>query len=394
MTARFTALQEIQLNLIEKDSTQLEDHINYWNAVRKENVVSYYARKEGFNRLGLQPLPVLAVSQYKAKEAIEIELLLRSLQKSQYASEQWTLADVSAELLHTPPKNCFKKSAFIVTVLFDNQQSKAFPYTCWDYIYYQDENSTWHKVQGLVDANGLYYKEVTGDSVYFQLFSTDAQNYGETNQWTVKFKNQTVFTSFASSSRPVSGPSEQAGKPTAHASPSKKSPRKRPRETIEDTERHSPTSTSPGFRLRRGRRQQQGDSTTPRATTPERRRRRRSGTGVWSAPSAAEVGSRSESVPRQGLGRLGRLQAEAWDPFIIILKGPSNSLKCWRYRCGQKNSDLYMLASTVFHWVGDDSDNHARLLLAFSTSAQRQRFLELVHLPKGTTYDLGNLNSL
>lgn len=380
------------MTLIEKNSTDLEDHITFWNAVRKENAIAYYSRKEKIYKLGLQPMPALAVSQYKAKEAIGIELLLRSLKNSQFGSERWTLADCSAELLHTPPKNCFKKNPYSVTVLFDNDENKAYPYTCWDYIYYQDEQNEWQKVQGLVDANGMFYKEKTGDIVYFHVFAPDAETYGDTGEWTVKFKNTTIFASIASSSRSVSGPSEQARKPTAHSPPTPKTPRKRQRETEEDTESHSPTSTSRGFRLRRGRGEQQGESAT--GPTPQRRRRTTAHSTVQSAPTAGEVGRDTRSVPRHGLDRLRRLQAEARDPFLVLLKGPPNCLKCWRYRCKQKNNAMFLAVSSVFRWIGDESESHARLLLAFSDNRQRQTFLDNVTLPKGTTYSLGNIDSL
>ena len=78
---RFAAQQEKQMTLIENESTNLKDHIDYWNSVRQENVLGYYARKEGLTKLGLQPLPVLGILEYKAKEAIKMTLLLTSLSK-------------------------------------------------------------------------------------------------------------------------------------------------------------------------------------------------------------------------------------------------------------------------------------------------------------------------
>lgn len=183
------------MTLIEKESTDLVDHISYWDSVRKENVTGYYARKEGLTKLGLQPLPTLTVLEYKAKEAIKMSLLLTSLQKSQYGNEPWTLAEVSAEIVNTTPKNCFKKKPFTVTVLFDNDERNTFPYINWEFIYYQDDNNIWHKVHGQVDINGLFFTEVTGDIVYFVLFQPDAEKYGHKGQWSVRYKNETLFTS-------------------------------------------------------------------------------------------------------------------------------------------------------------------------------------------------------
>lgn len=384
LAERFAAEQEVQLTLIEKDSKRLTDHIDYWNSVRKENVIGYYARQEGITQLGLQPLPVLKVLEYKAKEGIKLKLLLTSLYHSEYGNEPWTLSECSAETINTVPKNCFKKGPFIVNVLFDNDPENRFPYTCWDYIYYQDDASTWHKVAGDVDTNGLFYKEVSGDIVYFQLFLPDAERYGHSGQWTIQYKNETIFTSVTSSvTRAVPGPSSETTGPTSHPTSPAKTPRKRKHETDEDTSRYSPTSTTPGIRLRHGR-GQQGERSPSRA-------RRRGGT-VGGVPSPEEVGSGTSTVPRTGLTRVRRLQAEALDPPLICLKGPANTLKCFRYRLQQKHGHLFLTASTAFHWVGDD--DLARILIAFQSTQQREFFLTSVTIPKGTDYCVGSLSCL
>lgn len=387
LTARFVAQQEVQLSLIEKESTVLEDHILYYEAVRKEHVLAYYAKKEGFARLGLQPLAATAVSEYRAKEAIHIGILLKSLQKSEYGLEPWTLADVSAELLNTPPKNCFKKGAFNVTVYFDNDVQNSYPYTCWNYIYYQDENNRWHKTEGLVDANGLFFKEKNGDSTYFTVFQPDAEKYGQKGQWTIKYKDKTIFASVSSFSRSVPEPAEVLESSPDAPSTSQVSGKRR-RETEEDSDPQSPSSSN--IELRRGRRKQQRKSATTRV------RGGTTGGSNNSAPTPEEVGSGTRSLPRHGYPRLRRLQEEARDPPLIIIKGPANTLKCWRWRCYNRHAHLFLCCSTVFHWVGDESNKtaSARVLLAFGSTCERQAFLETVHLPKNASYDLGNLNSL
>ena len=55
---------------------------------------------------------------------------------------------------------------------------------------------------------------------------------------------------------------------------------------------------------------------------------------------------------------------------------------------------MFLAVSSVFRWIGDESESHARLLLAFSDNRQRQTFLDNVTFPKGTTYSLGNIDSL
>lgn len=372
------------MNLIEKESTDLTDHIMYWDSVRLENILGYYARKEGYTRLGMQPLPVAAVLEYKAKDAIKMKLLLTSLQKSKYGSEPWTLAEVSSELINTNPKNCFKKQPFTVTVLFDNDANNSYPYICWEFIYYQDENSEWHKVRGQVDGNGLFYQEITGDTVYFTLFHSDAVTYGQKGTWTVRFKNETIFAPVSSSTRSAT---ESENRAPSHALPQPKASRKR-KQTDSDTDSDSPTSTT-GLRLRRGRPGER--KSTPRAS-PQRRRRR-----IGGAPSAEEVGSGSRTVPRQGLTRLGRLQEEARDPYLIVLQGCPNTLKCFRNRFHNKYASLYVAATTVFHWIIEDNEDRvstARMLIAFNTPVQRDVFLSRVTIPKNTDYWFGSIEKL
>lgn len=381
------------MTLIEQESTNLRDHINYWDSVRKENLLAYYARQEGYTHLGLQPLPVLAISEYKCKEAMKMKMLLISLSKSQYRNEPWTLGDVSAELLNNNPRNCFKKKAFTVTVYFDNDQRNSFPYICWDFIYYQDENSDWHKVAGEVDINGLYFREVTGDVSYFTLFQPDAEKYGQTGQWSVKYKNEILFTSVTSSTRTPPEPESRAERPPTHPVPQPKTPRKRKRQAAEDSSRESPSSTSAGFRLRRPRSQQRESSTDGSASRPASRRR-----GATNGPevSPEEVGSGTRSVPREGLTRIERLQAEARDPQLILLQGCANSLKCFRNRCSHKYASLYLAASTVFTWVYSNNEKtpEGRMLIAFISNSQRDLFLKTVKIPKGCHYCFGNLDCL
>jgi hypothetical protein len=386
------------LNLYESGAKTLEAQIEHWTLVRKINVTYYYARKEQYTHLGLQPLPSLAVSEYKSKEAIQIVLLLRSLQSSPYASEEWSLSDTSAELIHSPPKNTLKKGAYRVDVWFDHDRNNSFPYTNYDFIYYQDYDEQWHKTAGLVDINGFYYEEPGGDRVYYFLFEADAARYGETGQWTVQFKNQTLSTSIPSSSRPQSTVSLQGS--ISSSSDSLYTPQ---RVNIRNTRSHeseegnasSTTGTPPQTPVRPRRRRREGEPTSTTGESTRAKRRRRTGSVVGAAVSPGEVGSRHRSVPTSGLTRLARLEAEARDPLIVIFKGRSNQLKCWRYRIPK---DLYTVATTVFRWAGDDDDENSlishRMLVAFDSQLQRKHFLQRVSIPKGVLYAYGHLDSL
>lgn len=376
------------LNLFEQQATDIDSQIKYWELVRKQNVILFYARKEGHTRLGLQPTPVASVSEYLAKQAIHMLILLKSLKQSPFGSERWTLTDTSTELLNTPPKNCFKKQGYTVTVYFDNEESNSFPYTNWDHIYYQDLQDKWHKVKGEVDYNGLFYKEHTGDIVYFQLFDPDSQRYGSSGQWTVKFKQTTISAPVTSSSRRSSAVSGEATKyTTSNAS-----------QRFGGSQTRSPGPSSPSsssdiqLRRRREGESRSGD-TEPDGGTP-RKRRRHSPEQEFS-PTPEEVGRRHRSVARTGLTRIQRLQEEARDPPIIIVTGCANTLKCWRNRF-KKHTHLYKCSTSVFKWVTGDCTGiqQSRLLIAFTDNTQRQRFFSNINLPRHSTYAFGQLNSL
>jgi len=380
LTRRFDALQDSLMELYEAGETNLEAQIKHWKIIRKQYVYMYYARKEGYKHLGLQPLPTLLTSEYKAKEAIQQLILLESLQKSSFRDEEWTLSDTSAELTLTAPRNTFKKMPFIVDVWFDHLQSNSFPYTNWDRIYYQDEGDNWHVAQGKADVNGLYFDDYTGQRNYFTLFAPDGERFSSTGEWTVNFKNETI-SSVNSSQGPSSNISPQGfvtssgdAVPRSTTFPSR---RDKGKEGV-------PSSTTPSTpELRRGRRRRE-QRESPSRRRPKRVRQNSGGV------SPSEVGRGTSTVPRSGLTRTQRLTEEARDPPILIVKGGANNLKCWRYR--HKNSSLFDQMSTVFKWVGHDSGN--RMLISFRSIQQRSLFLKVVHFPKGCTYALGYLDSL
>lgn len=387
LTDRFNALQESILNLIEEGPTDLASQIQYWGLTRKEHVLLYYARKSGYNRLGLQPVPTPAVSEYNAKQAIHMYLLLTSLSKSQYASEQWTLADCSAELINTSPKDCFKKRGYTVEVWYDHDKSKAFPYTNWMDIYYQDASDTWHKVEGKVDANGLYYDEIRGDRVYFMLFESNAGKYGVTGEWTVHFRKTTIVSSSSSTRRAADSTKAFDESPsTSRDTETQSTSTRRSPQTVSGTVASS-SADSPSSSLR-DRRRGQGERQPP---TKRRRTDTTESISRFAVPTPSQVGTGRRLPPTTGLRRLERLQAEARDPYIVIIKGPSNNLKCWRNRIPSYN--IKYACSNVWRWLGEGF-TESRMLLAFDSATERQHFMQLVKLPKGATFAFGNLESL
>ncbi|ANG08942.1 E2 [Human papillomavirus type 183] len=398
---RFDALQELILKHIESDSTSLQSHIAYWGYVRKENALMHVARQQGLTRIGLQPLPTLTVTEYNAKQAITIQLTLQSLLRSPYGSEQWKLSEVSAELINTPPQNLLKKHGFSVEVWFDNDKNNAMVYTNWNDMYYQDAQETWHKVHGSVDYNGLYFTDHNGERAYFTLFDTDAIKYSRTGHWTVHYKTHVISSSVVSSTTRDSStvPEDTVDRPstsysstsTAHQQESPARRRvQRTRESPKPSSTTSPETRSVSLRRRRG----EGESRDrDGGETPTKRRRRGGQLGL--VPTAEEVGSRHRTPETTGLSRLGQLQAEAWDPPIILVRGLPNTLKCWRYRKYQNAAKCFWKISTVFNWVSDnDKASRGRLIIAFKSVTQRECFVKQHLFPKGATYTYGQLNGL
>ncbi|ADH29808.1 regulatory protein E2 [Human papillomavirus 121] len=384
---RFDAVQEALLTLYENAAKDIDTQIQHWELLRQEHVIMYYARQNGIKRIGFHQVPSLATSEHKAKEAIRMTILLKSLKDSPFGSETWSLTETSLEIVNAAPSNCFKKEAYIVDVYYDRDADKVYPYTGWKHIYFQGEDNMWHKTPGRVDYYGLYYIDDYGDKVYYVNFDEKAQTLSVTGEWEVKYQNKTISPSVTSSSSPTAWKPAQGH--TSHSPWNS--------ETIEEVRRkqEGPKNTSvpsseetPG--LRHNRRRREGESGITRS--PKRRRTDIPDSTGPAYPTPAQVGSSHRSASGHYSSRLERLQAEARDPPIIIVKGCANTLKCWRFRFKKQNRKLFEQASTVFKWV--DYDSSSRMLLSFKDTAQRQLFLDTVTLPKGTQVALGSLNSL
>lgn len=374
------------MTIIETGADDLETQIKHWQLNRKINVLMYYGRKEGLKNFGLQTLPALQVSEYNAKVAINLVLLLKSIAKSSFRTEKWTLLETSAELIFTAPKNCFKKKAYQVWVLYDDEESNAILYTNWDRIYYQDANDMWQVSPGMVDHNGLYFDDNAGERNYFQLFAPDAEKYGKTGKWTVKYKTKTISSVVTSSTKSSTSGLPERDTTNATATAGKEVPVRRAKSPGRQSPHHPSTSSELGRLLSRKR---QGEPSTRGHSDRKRHRQQKP-----PSPTAGEVGVRHTTVQTTGLTRLGRLIEEARDPPILIVKGSSNQLKCWRFRFQHKCGHLFQTCSSVFKWIDDTNNAGSRMLIAFRNTKQRQQFINCVKFPRGTSYGFGALDTL
>ncbi|AHJ81393.1 putative E2 early protein [Eptesicus serotinus papillomavirus 2] len=437
LTSRLDAVQEKILAHFETTSTELAAHIEYWSLVRQESVILYYARHLGVNRLGLQPVPAQAISEGRAKQAIGMQLVLESLQRSPYAREEWTLQDVSLEKYSVQPKNTFKKDGTQVHVKYGPDPTDFMPYVLWGSIYYQDVDDKWHKVPGQVDYHGLFYMEGK-EKIYYENFKEDAIKFGMPGRWIVNVKNTAVpsfsrqtssafaggrpgadstdapeapstsrwsprasNTTQAQESNQVSGPSTRRGRgrrsPSPGEGPSSSRRRRLPTAArrTPSPERHS-RSRSRDWRGGRGGggglrgRGRQGES-AGRSAGPHSRS---SQSPAPTPPTPGQVGGRHRTA-EPGASRLERLIQEARDPPVVLIRGTPNGVKCLRYRLRTQNQHLYDSVTSTFFWVNKNGkQQEGRIMLSFTGTPQRTHFLSVFKVPKGMSLSLGRLDAL
>nr|WPK29457.1 MAG: E2 protein [Varecia variegata papillomavirus 2]WPK29463.1 MAG: E2 protein [Varecia variegata papillomavirus 2] len=498
LSQRFDALQEQLLSHYEAGSKHLADQIQYWLLLRKESVLLHFARKKGLQKLGLQQVPTLAVSEHNAKRAIMMGMLLQSLSESQYGRETWTMPDTSLEMLDCPPRGCFKKGAHVVDVMFDNDPQNIFPYTAWNRIFFQDSDGAWQLSSGEADYEGLFYRDSEGCKMYYVKFGKDALRFGNSGMWKIQYKNRTISAPVTSTTPPfrpartstprrrraiaaaVPGPpatapdTEPGPGPDPDPDPDPE-PRhaarhpgcRRPLQLAFPTHTESTTAERPRQRQghesgglqyggqqqgqqqqrqqqhRKGDRQRQcTEDRVPEEEAEEQRPHKRQkgdidgglpeGHGRRAGPAGrgSKTGGRGgrgggrgrgrgsggrggggqqgrrpgeepESAPQwlgrgagtpegQGQQGSGPVSSTTGNTPVVLLKGESNRLKCWRYRCRHKWSNLYYRVSSGFSWLGEDAcKGDARMLFAFAGLGQRQNFLDTVTFPPGSEVTLG-----
>ncbi|AEA35050.1 early protein E2 [Papio hamadryas papillomavirus 1] len=346
LSERLSAYQDRILTLYEEESKLLSDQIEHWKCVRGECAVLYKARELGHSHINNQQVPALHVSRGKAHKAIELQMALESLLKSDFHSEEWTLQDASLERWHTEPQGCFKKQGATVTVLYDCDKDNTMDYILWGAIYVWGEDG-WDKVCGKVDYWGLYYV-LHGLKVYYKEFEHDAQKYSNTNTWEVHFGRTVIPYSDSMSSTALC---ERL--PIAEIA-----------NGLQQTSIPTPTHTSS--------KENAWASTTP---PPKRGRRGDPGGDPVRALDANSRTLLSQPARDHPTGNTGYSDCTP----VVHLKGDSNCLKCLRFRFG-KHKHLYCNVSTTWRWA-NHADEKAIVTVTFKDEQQRQQFLSVVKIP-------------
>nr|AGO86729.1 E2 [human papillomavirus 52] len=324
--ARLNAVQEKILDLYEADSNDLNAQIEHWKLTRMECVLFYKAKELGITHIGHQVVPPMAVSKAKACQAIELQLALEALNKTQYSTDGWTLQQTSLEMWRAEPQKYFKKHGYTITVQYDNDKNNTMDYTNWKEIYLLGECEC-TIVEGQVDYYGLYYW-CDGEKTYFVKFSNDAKQYCATGVWEVHVGGQVIVCPASVSSNEVS---------------------------TTETAVHLCTETSKTSALSVG-------AKDTHLQPPQKRRR----------PDVTD--SRNTNK--------GRVAHTTCTAPIIHLKGDPNSLKCLRYRVKPHNS-LYVQISSTWHWTSNECTNTKLgiVTITYSDEAQREQFLKTVKIP-------------
>uniref|UniRef100_A0AAU6S4X2 Regulatory protein E2 n=1 Tax=Plecotus austriacus papillomavirus 1 TaxID=3140011 RepID=A0AAU6S4X2_9PAPI len=417
LQARLDSIQEQILALYEKGSTDLNDHLQFYLLIRKEQALLFLARQKGVKVS--MPLPSLAASKARARDAIEMSLLIQSLLQSPYGQEPWTLGEVSRERLLAPPAYAFKKNGGPVQVQFGDNPDNVEEYTAWDDLYYQDESNNWHKANGDISTEGLFYTDEEGHTVYYVDFQRESRKHGSTGKWSLLYDNNALAFVGSPGSRDSDSSESSTYTPGSRHSRSRSRSHSRSRSRSITRPRTRSRSRSPSRSLtrsrsrspRRGespspsnlrRRRQSGDkspqdtaASTP-ATSPLRsaasrgRRRSERSPGVDSGgrpqPVAPEqVGASRTSVQRRSGSRLATLLREARDPPGLCIRGPANSVKCYRYTLKSKHAATFSFISTTWHWTESKDPTRvgdARMLILFENSQKRETFLRTVSMPR------------
>ncbi|AKB94038.1 E2 [Bos taurus papillomavirus 14] len=395
---RLCAVQDVQMQLIEKNSSLLTDQIAYWNAVRHENMLLYAARKKGVTCIGHCRVPHLAVCAERAKQAIEMHLALQELQKTQWGRDTWSLTDTSWENYMSEPTRSLKKGARVIEVEYDGNASNRNWYTVYNLLYMRTEDG-WFFATGGADGNGLFYTTMSGERTYYDFFSRDAARFSATGAYIVRDSDRvySACSSTSSDSRdgidglwvsqegPEGDPAGKEAIPAQSVSP------------LYGTTCGSAVRGSVG-RIRAGVRSHpycvplsQGlpqcritsSSVSSTLSLDLERGEEEQETQQQEQPDSTET---LDEPARPRATPTFNLLHPTGPQICALVAGNANQVKCYRYRIKKSHRRRYKNCTTTWWTVADqgaERQGEAQLLITFDTSEQRSDFLKSVPLPTG-----------
>ncbi|ABV27563.1 E2 [Capreolus capreolus papillomavirus 1] len=389
---RLLAAQEQQMELIEKNSQCLADHVIFWETVRSEQVLLYAARKKGLTMLGMCPVPACSVSAEKAKQAIEMQLLLTEMLETPWGQLPWSLCDTSWDRYVQEPKKCLKQGARIIEVEYDGNSSNKTWYTAWSALYMRTSTG-WELYTGSADGLGLYFASMNGARTYYEFFSKDATRYGTTGTWIVR-DGHNVFHS-------PSGPSPHLrhnleGLWQHNYDPVSRGTDAPDRAVFDSSPRHSPfhgpfragqdrnrTAGRPSPYSSHSSGSAAGSNSSPAlpSAVPLGDQRGEEGDSPPS-PDSTEVTSQAAAAAAVTFNLFGTEGAHQ----CLLVTGNGNQVKCYRFRIKKNHRHRYRDCTTTWWTVGDEGSErqgNATVLITFISPDQRRDFLKAVPLPPG-----------
>ncbi|QBR99470.1 E2 [Duck papillomavirus 3] len=374
-------LQSREADLLESEPEDLESIREYWDVVKKIQLLLCACGRRGIRRLGGMRVPPTHVSEQEAKDAILMGMMAGALRTSPYSRENWSLQDFNPLLFRQPPEG-LKRGGRSVTVVYCDDPTTETAYTYWDKVYYYDtERRVWIELRGGQDQVGLWAQTQGGQREYHTLWRDEGRKYCQTSQvtWRVgSYDSQ-------SSQEPTEGLSPPVHESTRAWTPSPPQLTRYSGGTTGGYRSGGPTpgtsSGPPDLRSQRTpapqtrrRRPQPSDSRRP---APKRRRvADQQGTAGPSSIAPADVGANRQIDTSRGGSRVERLLREAADPPAICYLGSTAQLKTIRHRI--VNGPLaYKNVSSTWHWLGAEGpDSDSRILVTFDSAGQRQQFLD------------------
>ncbi|ADJ96343.1 E2 protein [Phocoena phocoena papillomavirus 1] len=364
-------LQEGQMDCLEQDDGDINNVEKYLSFVRKEAMLLCAAHAKGIKRLGMTPVPPKAVCEGNAKDAIELHLLATSLKNSCYASERWTLTDVSKEMYASPPCWTFKKGGRTVRVTFGEGSGNCMDYVCWTHVYHQSEDGVWGCTSSHVDCHGIYAC-MDGFKNYYIDFTKEAVKYGASPDCKIVWEGSGLTPSAlvsSTSSCDLTSVSTTGGDSEDSTEDFRRPPKKRARSYVC---RDPLTDTDSG---------PEPDSPAPSAHP------------VHSTPLTHEQRERSDGtdIPTTGVCEPDRGSSRGSGDYPLIpallISGGGNQVKCLRWRLKRHHKRDYRNCSTTWTWVsnvdGLSREPGHRIFVSFYSEQQRQTFLDRTPLPQG-----------
>ncbi|APG30982.1 E2 protein [Giraffa camelopardalis papillomavirus 1] len=388
--ALLDAAQEKQMMLIEKDSTALEDHVDYWSSVRAEMALLHAARRNGLQMLGCCPVPALQVTECKAKHAIEMQMVCEELRETIWGKDPWTAGDLSWERYCTAPAKTVKKGANVLEVVYDGNEDNANLYTVWSWVFMRS-GGTWEAATGGADAYGIYYQTMSGARIYYETFAGDAARFGKRGFWEVRYQGHSYHSHPPSSRDELDGQYLADSDTGGHtADPAE------PQPSRTETAAGGPVrgsgcglrcvSRSHPYNLPRSSR----DSPLVPASSPVQ-----STVPLDLAPSPetqASPPSPDSTQLEEPETETGAAPTVTFSLFkkgghsCVLLQGSCNQAKCLRFRVKKRHRKLYSNVTTTWQTVGDEGagrQGRACLLYTFDDAQQRECFLSTVSIPHG-----------